>query len=335
MGGHIFNIATRTIHRFGTISILIMAVGFYFLFPACTSFRAFYQERNTPYELSVLATAANIDLDDIMQEKGVLNITPRVKISAILSKGKYTFNCTIDAVNSSFLNVALTNGTLFPDSTNMPYLILNSAAANSFMYENQINTVSCGDTLTMTVGNSVGKATVCGIIDDGKDSPTIYMSFAVAQKNYIQNTPVELVLLLKNRGMVNDISSKLQQYGIYPTVNAYQSDNSKPRIEQGIYYVCTSLCLFASAVALIREKRLSEVTRSESETNMLLLYGFTKKKLKTIYMLRVFQTVGICILIAVAGCFLTDCFSLLGLITIFSSACVVCISLVIEKVKVK
>ena len=109
-------------------------MGLYFLFPACQTFQQIQSEKNTPYELTATTENGSIDLNTLMQIEGVDRISPVVNLNATLSLNEYKLNCEIRAVYSSFLSLKFTQGTMYPDSSNMPYLILNKAAAKAFTY---------------------------------------------------------------------------------------------------------------------------------------------------------------------------------------------------------
>ena len=128
-------------------ALILLCMGLYFLFPACKTFQQIRTEKNTPYELTATTDNNNIDLNTLMQIDGVERISPVINLSASLSVDEYKLDCEIRAVYSNFPSLKIIQGTMYPDNSNMPYLILNKPAAKSFAQEHQTITVSSGDTV--------------------------------------------------------------------------------------------------------------------------------------------------------------------------------------------
>ncbi|MEE1328629.1 MAG: hypothetical protein UHS47_08805 [Oscillospiraceae bacterium] len=279
-------------------ALILLCMGLYFLFPACQTFQQIQTEKNTPYELTATTDNSNIDLNTLMQIEGVERISPVVNLNATLSLNEYKLDCEIRAVYSSFLSLKFTQGTMYPDSSNMPYLILNKAAAKAFTYEYQTVTVTPEDTVMMKANGAERKAIICGIFDDRSETPAVYMSYDVAQKEYGTSGQTELVFLLNNMGSAEDVVSALQRKNIYANFDPNLTLAWELLQKQCWQTVMLSLSLLACAVALIREKRSAEIAKSQSETAMLLLCGMTADAVVSIYPLRIVMTGLVCTLTA-------------------------------------
>lgn len=273
-------------------------MGLYFLFPACQTFQQIQTEKNTPYELTATTDNSNIDLNTLMQIEGVERISPVVNLNATLSLNEYKLDCEIRAVYSSFLSLKFTQGTMYPDSSNMPYLILNKAAAKAFTYEYQTVTVTPEDTVMMKANGAERKAIICGIFDDGSETPAVYMSYDAAPKDYGVVGQTELLFLLNNMGSAEKVISALQRKNIYARFDPNLTLAWELLQKQCWQTVMLSLSLLACAVALIREKRSAEIAKSQSETAMLLLCGMTADAVVSIYPLRIVMTGLVCTLTA-------------------------------------
>ena len=295
-------------------------MGLYFLFPACKTFQQIQTEKNTPYELTATTDNSSIDLNTFMQIEGVERISPEINLSASLSVDEYKLDCEIRAVYSSFLSLKFIQGTMYPDSSNMPYLILNKAAAKAFSHEYQTITVSPDDTVMMSVNGTERKAVVCGIFDDGRETPIVYMSYDVAQKGYGTSGQTELVFLLSNMGSAEDVVSALQRKNIYASFDPNLTLAWELLQKQGWQTILLSIGLLTCAVALIREKRSVEITKARSETTMLLLSGMTADTVDQIYPLRIVLTGAACVLTAALISVIMGTFSL---IAVGISACTV------------
>ena len=322
----ICKIAFKTIPRCGIASLILLCMGLYFLFPACKTFQQIQNEKNTPYELTATTENDSIDLNTLMQIEGVERISPVVNLNATLSLNEYKLDCEIRAVYSSFLSLKYIQGTMYPDSSNMPYLILNKAAAKGFAYEYQTITVATEETVMMNTNGAERKAIICGIFDDGSETPAIYMSYDAAQREYGISGQTELVFLLNNMGSAEDVVSALQRKNIYASFDPNLTLAWELLQKQCWQTALLSVCLLSCAVALIREKRIIERTKTQSEIAMLLLCGMTAEAVGSIYPLRIALTGVACTLTALLIALIMGAFSLIALgigICAAGAACIV------------
>ena len=292
--------------------MILLCLGFYFLFPACQTFQQIQSEKNTPYELSATTDRSNIDLNTLMQIKGVEKISPVLNISANLSLDDFKLECEIKAVYSSFLNLKFTEGTMYPDSSNMPYLILNKAAAKSFAQDYQTMTVSANDTVMMNMGRADRKAIVSGVFDDGSETPAVYMSYDVAQKEYGQQGQTELLFLLKSKDAAEFVVSALQRQNIYASFDSSITLAWELLQKQCWQTGLLSIGLLACSVVLIQEKRKTEIAMYRSEITMLLLWGMTQDEISRIFPFRILLTEMACILVTLCTAAFLECFTTLG-----------------------
>lgn len=291
---------------------MLLCMGLYFLFPACQTFQQIQAEKNTPYELTATTDSSNIDLNTLMQIEGVERISPVVNLNATLSLNEYKLDCEIRAVYSSFLSLKFTQGTMYPDSSNMPYLILNKAAAKAFFHEYQTITVTLEQTVIMNANGTERKAIICGIFDDGSETPAVYMSYDAAQREYGISGQTELVFLLNNMGVAEDVVSALQQKNIYANFDPNLTLAWELLQKQCWQTALLSIGLLACAAALIREKRIVERTKAQSEITMLLLCGMTVDAVGSIYPLRIILTGLACTLAAMLVSLIMGAFSFIA-----------------------
>ena len=320
----ICKIAFKTIPRCGVAALILLCMGLYFLFPACQTFQQIQAEKNTPYELTATTDNSNIDLNTLMQIEGVERISPVVNLNATLLLNEYKLDCEIRAVYSSFLSLKFTQGTMYPDSSNMPYLILNEPAAKAFSHEYQTITVTPEDTVMMNANGTERKAIICGIFDDGSETPTVYMSYDVAQKEYATSGQTELLFLLSNMGSAEDVVTALQRQNIYASFDPNLTLAWELLQTQCWQTALLSIGLLACAAALIREKRISEIAKTRSETAMLLLSGMTADSVRTIYPLRIALTGLACTLAVALIALIVGTFSLIPVFTCFCAIGLLC-----------
>ena len=310
---NICKIAFKTIPRCGIAALILLCMGLYFLFPACKTFQQIQTEKNTPYELTATTDNSSIDLNTLMQIEGVERVSPVIKLNAALSLEDYKLDCEIKAVYSNFLSLKFTQGTMYPDSSNMPYLILNEPAAKAFSLEYQTITVTPEDTVMMNTNGTERKAIICGIFDDGSETPAVYMSYDVAQKEYSTGGQTELVFLLNNISSAEDVVSALQRKNIYARFDSNLTLAWELLQTQCWQTAMLSIGLLACATALIREKRSAEIVKTRSETEMLLLAGMTADAVDHIFPLRITFTCTACVLAAAIISAIMGTFSLIAL----------------------
>ena len=321
----ICKIAFKTIPRCGVAALMLLCMGLYFLFPACQTFQQIQAEKNTPYELTATTENGSIDLNTLMQIEGVERISPMVNLNATLSLNEYKLDCEIRAVHSSYLSLKFTQGTMYPDNSNMPYLILNKAAAKGFAYEYQTITVATEETVMMNTNGAERKAIICGIFDDGSETPAVYMSYDAAQREYGISGQTELVFLLNNMGVAEDVVSTLLRQNIYASFDPNLTLAWELLQKQCWQTALLSVGLLACAAALIREKRIIERTKAQSEIAMLLLCGMTADAVGSIFPLRIALTGLACTLAAMLIALIMGEFSFIAVGICTCAAGVTCI----------
>ena len=295
-------------------------MGLYFLFPACKTFQQIQTEKSTPYELTATTENGSIDLNTLMQIEGVKRISPVVNLNATLSLNEYKLDCEIRAVYSSFLSLKFTQGTMYPDSSIMPYLILNKAAAKTFTHEYQAIAVTPEDTVMMNANGTDRKAIICGIFDDGSETPAVYMSYDAAQREYGTSGQTELVFLLNNMGVAEDVVSALQRKNIYANFDPNLTLAWELLQKQCWQTALLSIGLLACTAALIREKRIAEIAKTRSEMEMLLIAGMTADAVDHIFPLRITFTCTTCVLAAAIISAIMGAFSLIAVgVSIFAT----------------
>lgn len=284
-------------------------------------------EKHTPYELTATTDSTGIDLGALMEIESVEQISPVMDLSATLSLNDSTMNCEIRAVYSSFLHLNFTDGTMYPDSSNMPYLILNKSAAKTL---DSAMTISPDDTIMMPVNSTERKAIICGIFDDGSEIPTVYMSYDVAQKAYGTSGQTDLVFRLSNIGSAENAVSALQQQNIDASFDSNLTLAWELLQKQCFQTALLSIGLLACAVALIREKRSVERIKAHSETTMLLVCGMTANEISGIFALRIVFANLVCMLTALSVAACMKCLTVLGI-----AACICCSGIVLCEILIK
>lgn len=320
MAGHICKIAVKTVPRCGWTAIVMLCLGLYMLFPGTQTTQRLYTEKHTPFELIGSTDDATIDLNTLSQIADVERVSPILQVNCQLTYGEKDASNQIDAVYASYLNVHLTDGTLFTNNTNMPYLVLNEAATKLFTEKDNEPGIAVQEELLLKSGDVETKAQVCGIYQDESETPHIYMSYDVAHKLFgVQFMGTKVVFLLTNKGTVEGVSAKLRKQNF--SVNA----NTDTRLawdlleRQTWQTFLVSAVLVACSAILTRENLLQERFSSKAEWEILLTNGMSVKKIEQMLLVRIVITELICIFVTMIISETVNTFSwiTLGVVPIF------------------
>ena len=250
----------------------MLCLGLYMLFPGSKAARQLYTEKQTPFELIASTNSTEINLDTQLQIAGVERVSPILRMNCQLTYGEKTASCQIDAVYSAYLNVNLTDGALFTDSTNMPYLVLNEAAAKLFSEKGSDLPMAVQEEILLKSGDVETKAQICGIYQDESETPQIYMGYEVARKLFgTQFTGTTIALRLVNKGVVEEAAASLRKLLERQTWQTF--------LVSAVFVACSAI--------LTREKLLQERQSTSGEWETLLMAGLTIYDVKKIIPLRI------------------------------------------------
>lgn len=327
IAAHICKITVKTIPRCGKAALIMLCLGFYFLFPACQIFQQIQVEESTSYELVATMEGRNIDLNTLMQINGVERASPILNISASFDLDDQMLDCKIKAVYSSFLGLRFEEGTMYPDNSNTPYLIMNKASAEIFLQEQK---ATVGDTVRMIVNGKERKVAICGVFEDGSEIPSVYMSYDTALREFGQSGNTELILALADKGVAENVISTLYKHDIHADFDSNITLAWDLMQKQSWYTLLVSFTLICCAVVLIRKEHQTEIKVHKSESAMLLSLGMTANAVQCIYPVRIIFTEIICMVIATMGSVIMGTFTFLA---VFISICVACVIWVVLRIK--
>lgn len=318
--GHICKIAAKTIPRCGWSAIVMLCLGLYMLFPGSQTAQRLYTEKHTPFELIGSTDDATIDLNTLSQIADVERVSPILQVNCQLTYGEKDASNQIDAVYASYLNVHLTDGTLFTNNTNMPYLVLNEAATKLFTEKDNEPGIAVQEELLLKSGDVETKAQVCGIYQDESETPHIYMSYEVAHKLFgVQFMGTKVVFLLTNKGTVEGVSAKLRKQNFSVDANT-DTRLAWDLLERQTWQTfLVSAILVACSAILTRENLLQERFSSKAEWEILLTNGMSVKKIEQMLLIRIVITELICIFVSMIISETVNTFSwiTLGVVPIF------------------
>lgn len=243
--------------RIAMPGLLFWMLAVYFLGTAGQSAWRLYNEKNQPCQLEAAGKViTEADVAVILQQEAVLSCTAVYQVETTLSAAGYTMDLTLLGMDSGFLDLSIKAGTLYPDSTGMPYLVVNETALKAFKDQNgkvieDIGTVDWLNTsVALTVGETAVVGKICGIMPtrEEDEAPAVYISRESA-KSLIQQTGEipdanTAWLRIQNAGAEEPVTKALSQLG-YSVVNG----NEEQYREWALTQATINGQLLASAVA--------------------------------------------------------------------------------------
>lgn len=295
-------------------AIVFLTLGFFLTFLCCDTWQQIRKEKRVPYTLSANVVREQIDLDALLQVKGVQRVSPVLRLETVLSAEEYTLKCPIQAVYSRFLDLKFAEGVLFPDDSNMPYLVLNKAAAEAFATpEDEKITITANTEVLMKSGELECKASICGFFDDGSETPAAFMSYDTAIKEFSQSASSELLLALANKGACADVVRNIRRLGLNASVDENEILRWELLGQQVWLLVLMSLGFTVCAYCLNAQTTRYNQAIQHKEESALLISGMDMSAVEMIYSLRLVIAESFCCVLALAIAGLTGTSSLMGL----------------------
>lgn len=281
------------------------------------------EERLVPWEMIGTTDNENIDLEELLFIKGVERVSPVIRFDTEIQFGEYKLNCQVQAVHSSFLDIELIEGAVYYDNSNMPFLLLNKYAAESFSVgDNEIVTVNANADVVMTINNNSTSALICGIFEDGKEIPVVYMSFDLASKKLSSLSEMNLIFALNNKNNMEQVVSSLQQKDISAIYDWNEVILLESKSQQMWQLFLVSICLLFCSTSLVQNRCLQFDKLRKEENYALALVGMTVQQIRWIASLRLIFLHFISLMIACWISFVAGMFSLLAVFICLLSLCI-------------
>ncbi len=281
MTKQILKLAIRTIPRMGLATILFLFWGIYLIFPSAQLYTNMKQGNAVPCEL-MASTDSSFDETTLLDISGVQSITPILHFNARLSTKKGSCSLTVEAVRSSSLNAAQISGIVFPEESNMPYLLLNTAAVKSFRDEagRKTDSLDLDGSFVLSADREL-PAKVCGVCEDGTAEPMAYMSYttAYALLGSSGQQGVTLRFTLDNAGSEPSVVSKLQELGFAAEVDQTRAIQWTALQAQLKSSALLCLGILASAAVLLCQRWKMEMVQHKESYQALELCGISKREL--------------------------------------------------------
>lgn len=292
----------------------MLCVGFLFLITTVHSYNLLRQELDEPYILSGTVTGRT-DLEKYIGIPGIEAVTPVLFFESKITAKGAALSGTVTAVLTDYLDLSFILGGVFPNDSNMPFLILNQYAAQHFLDENKKEiTLSVNDTVTITIGEEEEPAILCGIFEDGLERAVAYMSYSLAAREIPTGDNISLLLRLRNTEDLVRCAKALKKLGVSVSYDEALPERWQLTKQQIFQAAVSSLVLLFCTAVQMSEQHKREQREAVSERQALALSGLGEKELQWIFPLRILFADLSCLLLAIAIAGMTGNISLIGLL---------------------
>ncbi len=259
-----------------------MAVGVFCLCFAGAALTVVQQEKSAPYELNVTAGSAGLDDNAIAAIAALEDVTAAtavLQVPAEIAAGEYAAQLTLTGVESAYLTDGFSQGSVFPVSGVMPYIVLSAAACDAFASEKtedetdmtQVDWLGTGTSVQLGEGMRPVVAKIAGVLDDGgnddeemeEEIPTAYISIACAKellRGSGQSTDyIAANVRITNIGCADSVSKGIAALGLAAT-NANEELQSRwdGQIKEMTYLIVVGgFCMLCAAVLIAAWRRIS------------------------------------------------------------------------------
>ena len=296
---HICKIAWKTIPRYGAVSLLFLCIGFFYLFQSLGVETVLLKEQADPYELSATAEGP-VSLETFQNLDFIQSVTPVLTFDTEMAFAETsTLSGKVTAVMANYPELSFLAGGMFPEQSNMPFLVLNKYAAEHFVDEDKREIkVQVNDTVTLTVNEEPQTAVICGIFQDDLETPVSYMSYQLAAKALPVEETTNYLIRLMRKDAISRAEKELRRQKVQVSYDQSLLPRREMLQEQAVQGLITALALLSSTVILMRSTHRKEQDESRRERQMVMLSGMTRAQIRQIARLRILFADGVCFLIA-------------------------------------
>ena len=125
--------------KFNALIVVGVAISAFCLCFAGAVLLTVQQEKSLPYELNVLSGTDKLSDNEVAEISKLPDVTaasPMLQVPVTVQTGGYKTQLILTGIDGSYLNEAFSQGGVFPDSSDMPYIVLNKAACKLFKDKN-------------------------------------------------------------------------------------------------------------------------------------------------------------------------------------------------------
>lgn len=314
MKKQIIKLAAITLRRVGLLTWLFFCISFCFSFYATSSYIEVSQLKGKPCEI-IAITDTPVDLSLIKNIPSVVKVTPSIRQVSQIRYVDKEVQVEVKSVMSSFLDYEKIDGTVFPDSSSMPYLVVNSVAEKLLVDEhNQTsNALIVGEEVQILFEDYL-PAVICGVYEDGDDSPVVYLSYGLSLERGNRSEDTQICILVKNAGSLKAVARELKRNNL-TILTPIESTREEWANQVASFWrsISCGMAFFFCAVTLSNKSLQVELIQHWDEIKNLRLSGLSIKNLKEVMLLRQVGVMLICIMVSSALTWYFESFSIAGL----------------------
>ena len=257
--------------RWTVLPIIAVVLASFCICYAGAIFTAVKEEKEQPHEL-VLTPDSNVPVTDssiieISDLQGVVAVSPLYFIPVVMETGVYSAQLTLTGIDSNYIAEPFIEGTIYPESSTMPYVVLNEASLMEFSDANSntsgnkkapdIDWLNAGFSIEIPgIRKIVSK--VCGILSsdaasngedqtgslkniDSSQQPNAYISLSTAKdllQRSGQSTEYSAAYVrVTNIGQADKISREVASLGLFTSNSSEELQTKWDALTREMYYL--------------------------------------------------------------------------------------------------
>ena len=238
------------------------------------------QEKSLPYELNVSSGSTSLSdnaIAEISEIPDVTSATPVLQVPASIKAGEYSAQLTLEGIYAGYLSGEFAQGGIFPDSSVMPYIVLNEAACKQLSDEengkayvtgtetSKIDWLKASVSVQANEGVRPAVSKISGILatEEEGGEPAAYIGISSAKsllQRSGQNTDYTGAFVrITNIGCAKSVSGAIAALGlsVAGSVDELQA-KWDAEMKEAVYLVVIGVfCLLCSAVLTAAWRRIS------------------------------------------------------------------------------
>lgn len=304
----LLKLAAKTLKgRWAVVPVVGITIGMFCLCFAGAVLTKVQQEKSMPCELNVTSGTSEIS-DSIVVEISkipeVSAVTPLLTVPVTVKTGDYSAELTLTGITPAYLNYEFSEGGVFPDSSVMPYIILNEATCKLFNNGDNdswseaetlvpdINWLNAEFTLILGESKRQVISKVCGILSgEEEQQPLAYISISCA-KDLLQrkNRNADYTganVRINNIGCSESVTKKIDALGL--TVSNSGEELQKEwntETNEMAYLIVTGIFSLLCAAILMTACRKISLLEKKEEYEALRWIGMKGKEIGRLFVIQ-------------------------------------------------
>jgi ABC-type lipoprotein release transport system permease subunit len=242
------------------------------------------EEKSLPYELNVTSGSTSLSdnvVADISEIPNVTAATLVLEVPASLEAGEYSAQLTLTGIDAAYLNGGYAQGGIFPDTSVMPYIVLNEAACKQFSAEKreggfetsnaQIDWMNANVSVQSGEGSRPVVSKISGILtyDEKEQESAAYISIFSAKELLRQSRQATdytgAYVRITNIGYAKSVFQEISALGL-SVANSNEELQTKwdAEMKEMTYLIVIGIfCLLCSAVLMAAWRKISLLEQKE------------------------------------------------------------------------